>query len=71
MFAWFDDGGRTIVAADERGGIWSIPSDPDEWQRRACEIAGRNLSREEDGAAPRPPLPQDVPRAPGRHLIEG
>jgi WD40 repeat protein/DNA-binding SARP family transcriptional activator len=47
VFAWFEDGGRTIVAADERGGIWSIPSDPDEWQRRACEIAGRNLTREE------------------------
>jgi WD40 repeat protein/DNA-binding SARP family transcriptional activator len=47
VFAWFDDGGRTIVAADERGGIWSIPSDPDEWHRRACEIAGRNLTREE------------------------
>jgi WD40 repeat protein len=47
VFAWFDDDGRTIVAADERGGIWSIPSDPDEWQRRACEIAGRNLTREE------------------------
>jgi len=47
VFAWFDNGGRTIVAADERGGIWSIPSDPDEWQRRACEIAGRNLTREE------------------------
>jgi WD40 repeat protein len=47
VYAWFDDGGTTIVAADERGGIWSIPSDPDEWQRRACEIAGRNLTREE------------------------
>ncbi len=35
------------MAADGRGGIWSIPSDPDEWQRRACDIAGRNPSREE------------------------
>jgi WD40 repeat protein len=47
VYAWFDDDGTTIVAADERGGIWSIPSDPDEWQRRACEIAGRNLTRAE------------------------
>jgi WD40 repeat protein/DNA-binding SARP family transcriptional activator len=47
VFAWFDDGGKTIVAADDRGGIWSIPSEPAEWQRRACEIAGRNLTRDE------------------------
>jgi WD40 repeat protein/DNA-binding SARP family transcriptional activator len=47
VYAWFDHDGATIVAADDRGGIWSIPAEPDEWERRACDIAGRNLTRDE------------------------
>jgi WD40 repeat protein len=47
VFAWFDHDGGTILAADDRGGIWSIPAEPDEWERRACDIAGRNLTHEE------------------------
>lgn len=47
IFAWFDETGETIVAADERGGIWQLPSDPDEWERRACQIAGRNFTQAE------------------------
>jgi WD40 repeat protein len=47
VFAWFDHDGATIVAADDRGGIWSTPAEPDEWERRACDIAGRNLTRDE------------------------
>jgi WD40 repeat protein len=46
-FAWFGDGGRTIVAADALGGVWSLPSDPDSWERAACDIAGRSLTRVE------------------------
>jgi WD40 repeat protein len=47
VFTWFDDDGTTVFAADDGGGIWSFPSDPDEWQQRACEIAGRNLTHAE------------------------
>jgi WD40 repeat protein len=46
-FARFGDHGRSLVTADQFGGIWTFPSDPDEWQRRACQIAGRNLTRDE------------------------
>ena len=46
-FAWFGEGDTTVVVADERDGLWSISSDPDEWERRACEMAGRNLTEAE------------------------
>jgi WD40 repeat protein len=45
--AWFRDGGATIAAADEHGGLWTFPIDTAEWQHRACEIAGRNLTAAE------------------------
>ena len=60
--AWFRDGGATVAAVDERGGMWSLPSDPDEWQRRACDIAGRNLTAAEwDELLPNHPDRQTCP----------
>jgi hypothetical protein len=30
VFAWFGDDGRTVVTADQFGGIWTFPTDPDD-----------------------------------------
>ena len=64
LFAWFADDGRTVVAADDRGGIWSIPSEPDAWVDGACAIAGRNLTRTEwDDLLPTHPYRRTCPTA--------
>jgi WD40 repeat protein len=45
--ATFVDGGRSLVAVYDngRGYLWDVR--PDSWARRACEVAGRTLTRAE------------------------
>jgi WD40 repeat protein len=47
VVAWFADHGHSIIAADESGGIWQFDTRPDQWQRHACHVAGRNLTQDE------------------------
>jgi WD40 repeat protein/DNA-binding SARP family transcriptional activator len=47
IFAWFAPDGHTIVATNESGGIWQFDTRPDQWQRHACQVAGRNLNQDE------------------------
>jgi WD40 repeat protein len=43
----FDPDGRTLAAADGNGAVFLYPVDPTAWTDRACDIAGRNLTRAE------------------------
>ena len=44
--AWRPDG-RALASAGEYGAIWLWEIDADAWQRRACQIANRGLTRNE------------------------
>ena len=46
-YVWFDATGDSVMVASEDGGVWRIPSNPEAWAARACEVAGRNFSRDE------------------------
>jgi WD40 repeat protein/DNA-binding SARP family transcriptional activator len=43
----FEPGGRGLLALDDRGRAFTWPTAVDVWQRRACQVAGRNLTPSE------------------------
>jgi WD40 repeat protein len=43
----FTPDGRTLVGASSPGGVAFLDVDPASWQRRACRLAGRTLTRDE------------------------
>ncbi len=40
----FEPRGRGLLVVDDRGGVFSWPTAVSAWQRRACQVAGRNLT---------------------------
>jgi DNA-binding SARP family transcriptional activator/WD40 repeat protein len=45
--AAFAPAGAGLLAVDERGAAFAWPTSLSAWERRACDVAGRNLSRQE------------------------
>jgi WD40 repeat protein/DNA-binding SARP family transcriptional activator len=45
--AAFEAGGNVLLVVDDRGGAFAWPASLDAWERRACSVAGRNLTRAE------------------------
>jgi WD40 repeat protein len=45
--AGYSDDGHTVIVAYDDGSIVSFETDPKAWESHACEVAGRNLTRDE------------------------
>jgi WD40 repeat protein len=45
--ATFESGGRGLLVVDEHGGSFTWPDSLGAWERRACAVAGRNMTRTE------------------------
>ena len=46
-YVFFSADGRRLLAISPEGPVTLWDVDPESWQRRACDIAGRNLTRSE------------------------
>jgi WD40 repeat protein len=47
LLVFYYPGGRRLLAISGQGRITRWDVDPESWKRRACDVAGRNLTREE------------------------